>query len=421
MNRWQRRWKRIKNVPGLARNLAAVLCAILAGVLVMTYFLTNVKFIAPWEDRVVLTADFESADALSAGSSPKVRLAGVDVGEVTDVELTDGGLARVTMSLEEGHEIYQNATAVLRPKSVLNEMYVEISPGDPGAGALGPGGRIEVTSTARPVQADEVFEHLDTRTRQALSDLLAMTDVGLANAEQDLPQALTSLDTALQTFRPVLESLATRRDAIAALVTAVSQIAEATGANRERIGRLAGALEETLTVLSERQDELVAGVAEIPGLAEDLRGSTDTLTALADVLNPTLRDVQRASENLPPTISRLTRTVTNVRRTVDAARPVVRKARPLVGLLGPVVEDARAALLDLEPVAARLDPALDLLMPHLVDLQAFVYNTSGVMTASDATGGMIRGHVTVPLPAGGLIAGTNGGYPSPLENGGTGR
>jgi phospholipid/cholesterol/gamma-HCH transport system substrate-binding protein len=418
MNRWQRRWKRIKNVPGLARNLVAVAGAILAGVLVVTYFLTNVKFIPPWEDRFVFTADFESADALSPQSSPKVRVAGVDVGQVTDVELTDEGEARVTMSLEEGYEIYQDASAVLRPKSVLNEMYVEIAPGHPSEGVLENGGAIAATNTARPVQVDEVFENLDDRARQSLSDLLAMADAGLATADRDLPAGLEALETALHTYRPVLQQLSTRRDTIAALVTAISRIAEATGANRDRSARLVASLEKTLTVLAHRQDELVAGLAEVPGLGDDLRGATQTLSDLAGVLNPTLRDVRRASTTLPPTIERLTRTVGNVRRTFDAARPVVHKARPLVNLLGPVMRDARHSLQDLAPVSARFDPALDLLMPHLVDLQAFVYNTSGVMTASDATGGMIRGHVTVPLPYGALIAGTNGGYPSPLEHGG---
>lgn len=416
MDRWQRRWKRVKNVPGLSRNLTAVGAGILVGLLVVTYVLTNVKFIAPWEHRLVLNADFTSADALSPGSSPKVRVAGVDVGQVTGVELTHDGKARVTMSLDSSAKVYRDATAVLRPKSVLNEMYIEIGPGHPGTGTLGNNGTIPVTRTERPVQADQVFQDLDERTRHAFSDLLSMSDVALANARTRLPVDLRSLHTALQTYRPILTKLATRRRAIAQLVTAVSQIAAATGGNQQRAGRLVTSLERTLSVLAKRQNQVVASIDQLPGLESDLRGASGKIGRFARVLNPTLTDIKKASKTLPPTLSRLTSTVGHLRRTFVAAKPVIRGARPFMGLLGPVVKDARFSLAQLVPTSARVDPALDVVVPHLVDLRAFVYNTSGVMTASDATGGMIRGHVAVPLPAGGLIAGTNGGFPSPLES-----
>lgn len=416
MNRWQRRWKRIKNVPGLAKNLTAVLVGIVVGVVALVYVLANVKFIAPWEDRVELSAVFESADAVNPDAAPKVRIAGVDVGQVIDVELTDDGKARVRLSLEPGHTVYSNATALLRPKSVLNEMYVEIAPGGAPGTPLTEGGEIPATRTERPVQADEVFEHLDQRTRDALGNLLSMSDVALANAPETLPAALREFDTALSTWSPVLTKLATRRERIAQLVTSVSLIAEATGRNRERASRLTTSLEQTLTTLSQRQDALVAGLAEVPGLGDDLRAASGSVSALASELNPTLRNVRAASETLPPTLRRLQSTVGNARETLRTARPVVAKARPLLNLMGPVVSDARTSFDQLAPMSERVDPALDTLMPYLTDLRAFIYNTSGVFTASDATGGMIRGHVAVPLPYGAVIPGTNGGNPSPIEN-----
>lgn len=419
MNKWQRRWKRVRNVPGLSRDLVAVVAVIAVGAGFFGFVLVNLRFTWPWQDQLTLTADFTSADALNPGMAPKVRIAGVEVGQVTDVRLTEDGKARVTLSLDEDARVAADSAVVLRPKSVLNEMYVDIDPGDSGE-LLGDGDNIGVTSTVRPVQVDEVFADLDQRTREGLSDLLVMTGAGLTDAPRDLVPALQSFNRAELAFQPVLSQLERRRARIAKLVTALSDVARATGKNRARTERLVKSLETTLGVLSDRQDELVRGIAELPGLSSDLQASTRSVTGLADVLRPTLDDVKEASGDLPPTLRRLESTVANARVLLADAGPLVDKARPFVTVLGPVVGDLRASAAELAPATALLDPALDTLMPHLVDLRAFVFNTSGVFASSDATGGTIRGHVTVPFPLGALVPGTNGGHPSPLENGGAG-
>ena len=51
---------------------------------------------------------------------PKVRIAGVVVGQVVDSQVTDAGKARLKLSINPGTPIYSNAHLVLRPVNPVN-------------------------------------------------------------------------------------------------------------------------------------------------------------------------------------------------------------------------------------------------------------------------------------------------------------
>ena len=108
-----------------------------------------------------------------------------------------------------------------------------------------------------------------------------------------------------------------------------------------------------------------------------------------------LEDLHRASEALPPALSRLSGTVDQLGRTVQAAGPVVSEARPVVADLRPIVGNVQGSLGELKPVTARLDSVTARVVPWMNDLSAFVYNTSSVFSLSDANGTLARGHLAV--------------------------
>jgi phospholipid/cholesterol/gamma-HCH transport system substrate-binding protein len=131
--------------------------------------------------------------------------------------------------------------------------------------------------------------------------------------------------------------------------------------------------------------------------------------ALTGQLNPTLDNLSAASGQLPDTLRKLRDTVDNLGRVVQAAGPVVSAAGPVVNDLRPIVSNLHGALGDLQPLTKDLGPDTATLVSYLGDLQAFIYNTNGAFSLSDANGGFIRGHVIVPLPLAGVLPGSNGG------------
>ncbi|WP_328611162.1 MlaD family protein [Amycolatopsis sp. NBC_00345] len=405
----RRTWERVRTVPGLGRNVLTVIVLITLGVVSASVILGNQRFILPWSDRYVFSADFAQAPAINPGQQPKVRIAGVEVGQITGSAVTGDGTARLTMSLEPGNTIYRNAHLVLRPTNPLNEMYVEVDPGGPPQPALPPDGVIPVGQTERPVQPDEVLDHLDDRSRAALTNLLSASDVALANAPATLPGGLSAADGTMVAVKPVLDALAARRDNIAKLVTGLTQISGAVGHNDARLAELLDSTQSTLSVLARHNDDVRATLAELPGTTGELRRAMDGVSGLTDRLNPVLDHLDQASAQLPDTLRKLGGTVDNLGATVAAAKPVVSAAGPVVRDVSPLVDDAHRSLADLEPVTRDLIPDSALLVSYLGDLQAFIYNTNGAFSLSDANGGFIRGHVAVPLPDAGVLPGTHGG------------
>lgn len=404
-----RTWERIRTVPGLGRNLLLMMLLVVCGLVSASVILANQRFIPAWSDRYEISADFDQAPAVNPSQQPKVRIAGVEVGQVVGSEVADGGKARLKLSLNPGQKVYSNARMVLRPTNPLNEMYVEINPGGPPAPRLPDHGVIPAGQTQRPVQPDEVLNHLDGRSRQAVTNLLSASDVALADAPQQLPAGLNATDAALRQYKPVLDNLQQRRENIAKLVTALSQISAAVGHNDQRVTELLNSSEQTLSTLSQRNGDLEATISQLPGTNDQLKRTMDGVRGLTGQLNPTLDNLNKASAELPPALRKVNSTVDNLGRTVRAGRPVVSAARPVVNDLRPIVSDANRALGNLEPVARNAGPDTGVVVPYLNDLQAFIFNTNGAFSLSDANGGFIRGHVAVPLPDANALPGTHGG------------
>ena len=126
-----RAFERVKTEPGLARNSIVVIALIAIAAVVGGIVLANQRFVAPWDNRQVFYANFAATPGVSPGNGQEVRIAGVNVGDIVDADVDENGHARVKMSIERGHHLYENAQLVLRPKSPLNEMYVTIAPGGP--------------------------------------------------------------------------------------------------------------------------------------------------------------------------------------------------------------------------------------------------------------------------------------------------
>lgn len=403
-------WEQLRTVPGLGRNTAAVAVMLVLGVVVTSVLLSSTTFVSPFDDRFTFAAEFSEAPGTNPDSTHIVTIAGVEVGKIDGWRETERGTAVIEMNIGAEHVIHDNARAVLRSTGPLNQMYIEINPGSAPSEPLSEGSVIPVGQTDRPIQADEVLEHLDDRSRNALTALLNESDVALARAPEHLPGGLRATDDALVGLRPVVAALRTRREKIAELTTALSRIATATGGNQERVVRLAETTRKTLSVLAANDDELRATLKRLPGLNDKLSEALTGSQKLTEQLDPTLDNLADAADSLPAALERSIDTTKRIGAVVDQARPVVDKARPVVADLRPLIRDVDAALNDALPVTAGLDGDTKALVKHREDLRAFVFNTSSVMSVADARSPFARGHLVVPLPDGGVLPGVRGGH-----------
>src|ERR1044072_8423288 len=135
------RWKHFRaslsrQSRGRSKDTIAILVLAVAAIAMTLFIFTQQKASLPsWapfvgEEFVHITGEFETAQAVAPGQGQAVDIAGIQVGKITSVALEDGH-AVVGMDIEPKYMqlIHPDATLLMRPKTNLNDMTVEGTPG----------------------------------------------------------------------------------------------------------------------------------------------------------------------------------------------------------------------------------------------------------------------------------------------------
>jgi phospholipid/cholesterol/gamma-HCH transport system substrate-binding protein len=121
---------RHRSHPPRSPFAVGLIALVVIGILVFLGFTKDIPFTRPYQ----LKAVFQSSNSLRPDSP--VRIAGVEVGKVKQVEAQDGtDNAVVTMSIDDsGLPLHRDATAKIRPRIFLEgNFFVDVAPGTPGA------------------------------------------------------------------------------------------------------------------------------------------------------------------------------------------------------------------------------------------------------------------------------------------------
>ncbi len=341
-----------KHLPDFVAILALFVVA--AGV--SGYILSNQRLKLPdWvpvlgSEFYTVTAAFSTAQAVTPGQGQTVDIAGVQVGEISKVTLEDGR-AIITMRLQKKYEgrVNKDATALLRPKTGLKDMVVELNPGTKKAGALPELGRIPVSETLPDVNLDEVLASLDTDTRDYLRLLVGGGGEALGDNGVALRRAIKRFEPTGRALREINERLATRRTNIRRVIHNFSLLMEELGAKDDQLAEWVDSSNAVFASLAAQDRNLRASISKLPtALAATQTGLAKT-EALADELGPALGALRPAARALGPSLRAtrpFLRTTTPIIR--DELRPFARSAQPFVRELRPTMRDLAAATPDLD-------------------------------------------------------------------------
>jgi phospholipid/cholesterol/gamma-HCH transport system substrate-binding protein len=290
---------------------------VLAAVALFSYWAyTQVN---PFSNPFAFSAVFESASNVKAGSP--VRIAGVQVGEVTEIEPVGGdGGARVTMEVsDEGLPIHRDAEIKIRPRIFLEgNFFLDVEPGSPSAPAIDDGDTIPVQQTATPVQFADVLAALQSDTRTDLQEFLNEYSRGLRGAgARGINEAYRFGEEAYRTSALANEAaLGTEERDLSRLVRGQQRTFGALARHEENLRDLVTNFNTFAAALA-REDRALE--ASIPALDEVLRVGSPALRSLNNAL-PSVRAFAR--DALPGTVS--------AGPTLEANLPLIRQARRLV-------------------------------------------------------------------------------------------
>src|SRR5687767_15554452 len=117
-------------------DFIAVAGLILIGLAITVYILEEQRLRIPiFEEKPFeLKAEFETAQAVVPGQGQTIRVAGVRIGDVVEVELVEGR-GVVTFAIDREYlPIYRDATILMRPTTGLKDMFFDLDPGSVSSG-----------------------------------------------------------------------------------------------------------------------------------------------------------------------------------------------------------------------------------------------------------------------------------------------
>ena len=321
------------------------------------------------EKPVKMLAEFSDAQAVTPGQGQTVRVAGVEIGKITKVELEDGK-AVVTMDIQKkfAPKIHRDASALLRPRTGLKDMFIELDPGSQDQPKMGENGRIGMENTAPDIDPDEVFQALDTDTRSYLQLLINGLGKGLDNNGDELREVFRLFEPLHRDLARVQGAFAERRTELARLIHNYGSLTTELADKDQELTRLVDASAAVFAAFAAEESNISETVRRLPSA---LRQTEDTLVKvdrLGDVLGPSL-------EALRPPFRQLD-------ETNRAVLPFVREAEPIVRTrIRPFVQVARPYIRDLRPTAQDLSRAMPDLRDSFFELNRFfnigAYNPGG--------------------------------------------
>ncbi len=269
--------------------------------------------------RTGSTEDYKAVftDASGLETGDKVRIAGVVVGAVDEVRITDDSLAQVKFNVDDDQTLRHNTHVNVRYEDLVGNRFLEIVEGEGETTPIEPGDLIPVDRTEPALDLDILLGGFKPLFRNLDPDEVNVLAASLLDSFQGQSQTLVSLLSSSSSFattiadrdalvgevidnlNAVLATMDDHRDEFSSIVDNVEKVVEELGGNSvavvDAIGSLDGAAGEMAGLLTEKRGELHKDMVELDRLSE-LLDEEETSERLEWVM-----------ENMPPVFAQLVR------------------------------------------------------------------------------------------------------------------
>lgn len=199
-----------------------------------------------------------SSQGLFTDGGSAVKLRGLNVGEVSGIELLPDGRARVTLFLHEGTRVPASASASIEPLSIFGPKFVLLEPDE------------HETSGPYLGDGDEIR---DTQTQRELTDILAATT--------ELFEHIDPLDIVI-TVDAIAEGTSGLGPHIGRTIDATGALAAVAAAHADDIRQFLGDVALLSGTFAEHGDDIVAIGGDLDALVDAALEDPDRLDQLLD-------------------------------------------------------------------------------------------------------------------------------------------
>lgn len=253
----------------------------------------------------VRTYRIEMYNAFGMVDGSEVRVSGVNVGEVTGLDVNAEKRAVVTVEVKgELAVLGEDTKCSSEPQSLIAEYFIDCEP----AGApLDDGGIVPASRVAQTVQADLVQNTLRDPFRDRLRLLINDFGTGFAGNGEALNEAIRLGAPALTELRGATKTLASQRNMIRGLNTDSAKIIGELAEQRNAVVEFVDEAEDAARLSNERGEDLSTDFDRLDDFLAEFKPTLVELDRLARAQTPLLVNLRAAAPelnrlalNLPP-------------------------------------------------------------------------------------------------------------------------
>ena len=373
--------------------------------------------------------EFKEGDQLVRGD--QVQVGGVPVGSVTNIELTNDFKALVTIHVDSSlAPLHAGTTAQVRVPSLSSvaNRYVALSPGPNNAPALASGTRLPASVTKDVTDLDQLFNTFDPKTRKGLQEFIQGT------AEQYVGQG-KNLGLSTEYFAPAINAtdhffaeLVRDQPTFTNFLVETAKAVTTIGARQDQLSSLIENANTTFTAIGSEQQNLAAGVKELPVAFRqgnrtfaELPSTLGALTKLVDASKPTVKPLTTLFTSLTPLVTKATPVVKNFSLAFSRPGPnndLTDFANAVPGLVKQLTTATPVAVQSLRESV----PITAFFGPYSPDLEGTLREFGQASAYYDANGHYVRVNPVFPdfAPGGGennLTPSSPGAALAPLKSG----
>jgi phospholipid/cholesterol/gamma-HCH transport system substrate-binding protein len=326
-----------RQARGHRKDTIAIIVLAIACVVMMLGIFTQQKAALPsWlpfvgEEFEHITAEFSTAQAVTPGQGQSVDIAGVEIGKVSSVNL-ENGHAVVGMEIQPKYMqlIHPNASMLLRPKTGLNDMIVEVEPGS-GSKHIEDGANFTLAQTEPNTNLDAFLASLDRDTQQYIQLLVAGGAQGIGGRGKQLGNAFRRFEPFVHYVSKLNTAVAARHVALARVIHDFGLLTTELGRHDSEIKRFVTASDSALGNFANQQESIQAALREFPSTLRAANAGLASSKRFSDVAFPALTKLIPQAQALTPAFKateKLFRETTAPIR--DQIRPFTREIRPVL-------------------------------------------------------------------------------------------
>ncbi|MGW7007856.1 MCE family protein [Streptomyces sp. NPDC054933] len=277
--------------PLVKLGLFALVTIVATAVLAAT--IAGVGFSATNTYKAVFT------DVTSLERGDDIRVAGVRVGQVTDIRIKDRDLAEVTFTVGRDRPLLSGTRAVIRYRNLVGQRYIALAEGPGNSAPLKPDSTIPLSRTQDALDLNALlngfkplfaalspgdvnqlaYEIITTLQGEGgtVNSLLAHT-ASLTSTLADRDQLIGSV---IDNLNGVLGTLAKRNSRFSDLLTQLQRVVSGLSGDRQAIGGSLSAIGDlsaaTAGLLQDGRPALKTDIAELSGVAGTLDANQSTV------------------------------------------------------------------------------------------------------------------------------------------------